>query len=60
MKTKRLFTLLCALFLSLGLLTVPAGAVTFTGGTGQSTFATKPAAPTITLSNVASGVEVIE
>ena len=58
MKTKRLLTLLFALFLSLGLLAVPASAVTFTEDTSQSTFAAKPAAPTITLSNVASSGKI--
>ena len=58
MKTKRLLTLLFALFLSLGLLAVPASAVTFTEDTSQSTFAAKPAAPTITVSNVASSGKI--
>ena len=59
MSSKRLLTLFCALFLSLGLLAVPASAVTtFTGGASQGTFASKPAAPTVTISNVASSGKI--
>ena len=59
MSSKRLLTLFCALFLSLGLLAVPASAVeTFTGGASQGTFAAKPAAPTVTISNVASSGKI--
>ena len=59
MNSKRLLALFCALFLCFGLLAVPASAVaTFTGGTSQGTFASKPAAPTVTVSNVASSGKV--
>ena len=59
MSSKRLLTLFCALFLSLGLLAVPASALTtFTGGASQGTFASKPAAPTVTISNVASSGKI--
>ena len=59
MSSKRLLTLFCALFLSLGLLAVPASAVTtFTGGASQGTFASKPAAPTVTISNVTSSGKI--